>query len=100
MMTSDAEDASPKLIDLGLSWMFHYGELSEDRYGTLAFCSPEIILGRHHNLLTDVWSLGVVLHYLISGIIPFLSRDKNQTKKNIVLQCLDFSGPAWTSVSI
>ena len=90
MMTNDTEESIPKLIDFGLSKMFYIGETSDDRYGTLAFCSPEVILGRSHNIGTDIWSLGIVLHYLISGTIPFLSRDKNETKKNIVWQRLSF----------
>lgn len=84
MMTNDTEESVPKLIDFGLAKMFYIGETSDDRYGTLAFCSPEVILGRAHDIGTDVWSLGIVLHYLISGTIPFLSRDKNDTKKNII----------------
>lgn len=84
IMTSDDEDATPKFIDFGLSKVFHKGETSEDRFGTLAFCSPEIILGKQHTIATDIWSIGVVMYFLLVSEIPFLSRDKNQTKKNIV----------------
>jgi serine/threonine protein kinase len=67
MMTSDEEDATPKFIDFGLSKVFYHGETSDDRYGTLAFCSPEVIMGKNHTFATDVWSMGVVMHFLLVG---------------------------------
>ena len=100
MMTSDEDDASPKFIDFGLSKVFYKGETSDDRFGTLAFCSPEIILGKQHTIVTDIWSIGILMHFLLVAEIPFLSRDKNQTKKNIVWQKLNFQSPNWQKISI
>jgi len=100
MMTNDTEESVPKLIDFGLAKMFYIGETSDDRYGTLAFCSPEVILGRAHNVGTDVWSLGIVLHYLISGTIPFLSRDKNDEKKTLYGRGYPFRGHSGTESPI
>jgi len=45
MVSSTEDDASPKFIDFGLSKVFLYGEYSQDRFGTLAYSSPEILLG-------------------------------------------------------
>jgi serine/threonine protein kinase len=100
MMTSEEDDASPKFIDFGLSKVFYKGETSDDRFGTLAFCSPEIILGKQHTIVTDIWSIGVLMYFLLVAEIPFLSRDKNQTKKNIVWQKLNFQTPHWQKISI
>ncbi len=79
---------TPKFIDFGLSKVFIPGEKSLDRFGTLAYSSPEILLGTNHDLKTDVWSLGVVLYVLLSGTFPFIHNDKDITKKNIVFQNL------------
>jgi serine/threonine protein kinase len=65
-----------KYIDFGLSKILLPGEVSMDRYGTLAYCSPEIVLGHSHTCQTDVWSLGVIYHMLLSGMLPFISRDQ------------------------
>ena len=90
---------SPKYIDFGLSKIFLSGEKSGDRYGTLAYCAPEILLGIDHGLSIDVWSLGVILHILLSGILPFISEDKNTFKKNIIKGKLSFTHPGFTKVS-
>ena len=39
-----------KYIDFGLSKVLLKGEMSTDRYGTMAFCSPEILSGRPHTI--------------------------------------------------
>ena len=79
----DAQSGIPKYIDFGLSKVFVVGETSFDRYGSVAFSSPEVLLGKSHNLKTDIWSLGIVLHALLTGTLPFLSDDKHKTKRNI-----------------
>lgn len=83
MSSTSQTDAVPKLIDFGLSKVFHVGEVCPEAYGTLAFVSPEIVLANSHNKQTDMWSLGVVLFIMLSNTIPFLSRHQEQTKRNI-----------------
>jgi len=62
-----------KFVDFGLSKVFVLGEKSTDRFGTLAFSSPEVLLGKNHDIKTDIWSLGIVLYVLLSGIFPFIN---------------------------
>ena len=40
---------TPKFIDFGLSKVLLHGQTSSDRLGTLAYCSPEIIMGWRHS---------------------------------------------------
>jgi serine/threonine protein kinase len=65
----------------------------------MAYCSAEIIKGATHTHSTDVWSLGVVLHILLSGAVPFLATDKTQYKQNIVHGRLKLTHPGFDSVS-
>jgi serine/threonine protein kinase len=90
----------PKFIDFGLSTVLLEGQRSADRYGTLAYCSPEIISGGTHTHLTDVWSLGVVLYILLSGIVPFITKDKPTYKRNILLARLKLSHASFDDVSL
>jgi eukaryotic-like serine/threonine-protein kinase len=39
--------------------------------GKFAYMSPEQLLGKPLDRRTDVWALGVVLHWLCSGALPF-----------------------------
>ncbi len=90
---------TPKYIDFGLSKVLLRGEISTDRFGTMAYCSPEILVSGLHSHQTDIWSLGVVLFIMLSGNFPFLHPDKNQTKKNIVSGNVIFQKQPWEQVS-
>jgi calcium-dependent protein kinase len=89
----------PKFIDFGLSKVFLEGETSADRFGTLVYTSPEILLGYTHSFQTDIWSLGVVIYVLLSGSFPFVSEDKEITKRNIVFEKLNLNNYCWQRIS-
>lgn len=40
--------------------------------GTPVYMAPEIWAGNAYDNKVDVWSLGVVMYYLLSGTHPFL----------------------------
>ena len=84
MTSSDCLHATPKLIDFGLSKVFTPHETSTDPFGTLAYCAPEVILQKPHRKNLDVWSLGVLLHVLLTNNFPFIVNDRKQTCHNIV----------------
>jgi cGMP-dependent protein kinase/serum/glucocorticoid-regulated kinase 2 len=79
-----------KVIDFGLSKVLLPGERSADPYGTLAYCSPEIIAKKPHTTKTDVWSLGIVLYTMLTRRMPFIANDEEQTKNNILYRNLNF----------
>ncbi len=91
MSSRDGHQALPKLIDFGLSKIFMVNERSNDKFGTIAYCPPEILLGKDHWSTADVWSLGICLHVILTNRVPFVSLDKKQTVKNIVEQKLNFN---------
>ena len=72
LVTTDGE---PKLLDFGVAQLLD-GE-SEDSDAPLAACmtpayaSPEQAAGRSLTIASDIYSLGVVLHELLTGRRPF-----------------------------
>ena len=90
----------PFLIDFGLSKVFMTEQYSTDPYGTLAYCSPEIVLRQQHNNKTDAWSMGVILYIMLSHRMPFLSNDNDAlTKHNILNKEINLQQRTWDGIS-
>jgi serine/threonine protein kinase len=64
-------EGQPRLIDFGLAGLMHAWSDDASRFGggTISYMSPEQALGRHELIspLTDVFGLGGVLYYLLTG---------------------------------
>ena len=63
------EDNVLKLSDLGISKIID--EQNKTLCGTPYYVSPEIASGLDYDFNTDIWSLGIVLYEIITGIKPF-----------------------------
>jgi len=58
-------------------------ELSETYCGSAAYAAPEVLKGRPYNpMMSDVWSLGIVLYIMICGIMPFDDGDHAKLLRN------------------
>jgi serine/threonine protein kinase len=58
--------------------------VSASNLGTLSYVSPEQLEGKPTDPRSDVYSLGVVLHEVLTGTIPYSSREPNNLRKEIV----------------
>mmetsp|Transcript_1284 Transcript_1284/g.1439 ORF Transcript_1284/g.1439 Transcript_1284/m.1439 type:complete len:168 (+) Transcript_1284:305-808(+) len=63
-------DGHLKIIDFGLSKINDNAKPSET-CGTAAYCAPEIIKGKGHDVTMDFWSLGVLVYEMLHGEYPF-----------------------------
>jgi serine/threonine protein kinase len=59
-----------KLGDLGLARQITESPMTRGA-GTVRYMAPEVILSQNYGLAADVFSLGVLLHEIISGEVPF-----------------------------
>lgn len=81
IIETDGDRVMPKLIDFGLARAIdHDGTHLTAQglaLGTLAFMSPEQAAGHVDQIAaaTDIYSLGVLLYWLVCGVLPFDSEE-------------------------
>jgi len=71
-----------KLIDFGLSKHFHFSEVMSQQVGSAYYVAPEILHGEY-NYKCDMWSMGVILYMLVSGVPPFWGRSDAEIRQRI-----------------
>ncbi|EYU40050.1 hypothetical protein MIMGU_mgv1a011511mg [Erythranthe guttata] len=70
LLLSKDEDSPLKATDFGLSVFFKPGEVFRDLVGSAYYVAPEV-LRRHYSAEADIWSAGVILYILLSGVPTF-----------------------------
>ncbi|XP_076728364.1 LOW QUALITY PROTEIN: sperm motility kinase Z-like [Callospermophilus lateralis] len=74
-----------KLIDFGLNARFIVGLKLNRFWGTLAYLAPEIALRQEYEgPPVDIWSLGVILYFMLTGKCPFMGNHHKHLLKLIV----------------
>jgi calcium-dependent protein kinase len=71
-----------KIIDFGTAIQFKTGEPITERVGTPYYIAPEV-LNRSYNEKADLWSVGVTLYVLVSGIPPYTGETDQEIMKKI-----------------
>eukprot|EP00162_Nutomonas_longa_P006180 comp16769_c0_seq1/m.27260 comp16769_c0_seq1/g.27260 ORF comp16769_c0_seq1/g.27260 comp16769_c0_seq1/m.27260 type:complete len:320 (-) comp16769_c0_seq1:196-1155(-) len=71
-------DNAFKLCDFGQAARLadRHLEGQKSSFGTYEYVAPEVINGALYDLPMDVWSLGVVLFILVTGVFPFEGSDR------------------------
>ena len=88
-----------KIIDFGLSKIVSAQEKMNDGYGTLSYVSPEVLLRTPYNKEVDIWSLGVILFYMLCGHLPFKGDNQSDIADKIVNDNLEFNENEWKNMS-
>ena len=69
------------------------------RFGTAYYIAPEVI-HRNYTEKCDLWSIGVILYILLSGIPPFYAKTDEEILKKIIVGNFEFKDPVWNTVSL
>ncbi|OIV89812.1 hypothetical protein TanjilG_29904 [Lupinus angustifolius] len=98
LFDSVQEDAKLKAIDFGLSVFYKPGESFCDVVGSPYYVAPEVLC-KLYGPESDVWSAGVILYILLSGVPPFWAETEAGIFRQILMGKLDFQSQPWPSIS-
>ncbi|KAJ8466045.1 hypothetical protein OPV22_028597 [Ensete ventricosum] len=98
LMATNSLSSPIKLADFGLATYIKPGESLSGTVGSPFYIAPEVLTGGY-NEAADVWSAGVILYILLSGMPPFWGKTKSKIFESVRSAELRFPSDPWRSVS-
>ncbi|KAL2636052.1 hypothetical protein R1flu_007531 [Riccia fluitans] len=98
LLSNRHEDAPLKATDFGLSVFFKPDEVFTDVVGSPYYVAPEV-LRKHYGPEADVWSAGVILYILLSGVPPFWAETEQGIFEQVLRGDIDFMSDPWPTIS-
>ncbi|KAJ4952821.1 hypothetical protein NE237_029653 [Protea cynaroides] len=98
LFLSSDENSPLKATDFGLSVFFKPGDVFKDLVGSAYYVAPEV-LKRNYGAGADIWSAGVILYILLSGVPPFWGENEQGIFDAILRGHIDFATDPWPSIS-
>eukprot|EP00927_Polykrikos_kofoidii_P049399 TRINITY_DN43461_c0_g1_i2.p1 TRINITY_DN43461_c0_g1~~TRINITY_DN43461_c0_g1_i2.p1 ORF type:complete len:506 (+),score=106.23 TRINITY_DN43461_c0_g1_i2:274-1791(+) len=92
------ETAHLKLIDFGLSCRCKDTDVLTTLAGTYFYMAPEVFR-RWYNKASDVWSIGVIMYVMLSGVPPFAGATDAETQAKVLAGEFSFLPKDWARVS-
>jgi len=98
LLSSKDEKALIKATDFGLSVFIEEGKVYRDIVGSAYYVAPEV-LRRRYGKEVDIWSAGIILYILLSGVPPFWAETEKGIFDAILEGHIDFESQPWPSIS-
>ncbi len=80
LMHSGGEDDMVKLTDFGIAKIIDLPALtfSEQLFGTPGYIAPEYVEGKPADLRADIYSLGVLMYEMLTGVLPYDTKNQSE----------------------
>jgi len=75
-----------KIVDFGIAGMFAGAHSERSDAGSLLYIAPEVLTKEDNraNPMLDIWSIGCIFYYLLSGVHPFEYETQEEIIRKIV----------------
>ena len=88
-----------KIADFGLSKIVAPADKMKLPCGTLTYVAPEVLSMGGYGREADLWSVGVIMHLVLRGRLPFDGDSSDEIIANTKLGLLNLNDGAWKSKS-
>ncbi|KAL0218127.1 hypothetical protein RCL1_008975 [Eukaryota sp. TZLM3-RCL] len=75
LLCSHERPLKVKICDFGISKDLNQNS-AKSMIGTVFFMAPEVLKGQRYDTSIDLWSLGILIYFLVHGEYPFISFDE------------------------
>lgn len=94
-LTNDTDLTDIRLGGFSICRILHNVKLLDEYAGTIHYCSPEVLSHEPHGFSSDIWSIGVISYFMLSGILPFHAEKDYDTAQKIIHSDLEFPEELW-----
>lgn len=98
LYASQSRDPTVKLVDFGISQPCSEHQ-ANDMVGTPLYVAPEVLLRQPYGIAADMWSLGVIVHILLTGYPPFDDDDLVKLVNKVKTRTPKLDGEEWQAVT-
>ena len=98
IMFESNDSLNVKLLDFGNSRKMGVNHAMTGVYGTAYYVAPEVLTGNYDERC-DIWSVGVILYFLLSGMPPFNGNNDQDVLEAVKTGEYILSGGVWDEVS-
>ncbi|MCO5580226.1 hypothetical protein L7F22_034092 [Adiantum nelumboides] len=98
LLIEDSDVSPIKLADFGLALEFSAGQKFSGMAGSSYYIAPEVLQGEYSEEV-DIWSAGVIMYVLLSGVPPFWGATEQRIYKAIRKGDLCFPSKPWDDIS-
>jgi len=84
LLVENNENSLLKIADFGFAKFLQPFALAETLCGSPLYMAPEVMQAQKYDAKADLWSVGVILYQLVTGIPPFNGDNQIQLLRNIL----------------
>ena len=101
LLSNDSLNFNIKLIDFGLGIILGPNEKSEQPFGTVSYVAPEVLSGNKYDKSVDIWCIGILTYFMLSGKLPYDDPDDNENEiaRQTINEPVPFIEDKWNIIS-
>ena len=102
MFEDNSVNSYAKLVDFGFATIYDQKKIFKELMGSPLYMAPEVVAGSGATEKSDILSLGIILHILLSGTVPYKLTNINHLFQQIQTSKFNqesFCSSVWKHVS-